>query len=370
MTNYYEKAKAFGLEHIEALAEDIDQSNQFPKEMIEKLGEADFLRLNVPQKFGGLGLGFKEFTEVVIGLSEFSAAVGIIYTMHGLLVWRIMHANPDLQEKIYTDIVENNALGADGTSEGSAGVNIEQVDSTAQPIEDQKYKINGSKHMVTSAGYADYYTFVAKDTASSKVGTWIIPRPSQGLRFESNQWDGLGLRGNESSPMILENVVLDKKWYAGDNLSVTNPDYNRSLTAFHCGLAALNVGLNNALCSATLEHLMNRQFSDGKRLGEIEAVQLSFGEIYSDAIANFECLLSVTQQIDDGQDAMLSLLAARVNSAEKVMKSARLAMKLGGGRAFNKKVKIERLFRDAQAAHILVPGVDRLKLMIAQAMVQ
>ena len=371
MTLYYAKAKEFGLKYIEPIAEEIDKSNKFPEDLINQLGAHEFLKLNIPKEYGGLDEGYEAFVDVVVALSEFSAAVGLIYTMHGLLVWRIRNSNTKLKEIIYEDIVKNFSLGADGTSESSAGVNIEYVRSTAQPTTNQMYVLNGSKHMVTSGGYAKYYTFMSKNTDTHTIGTWIIPLETEGLSFDANQWDGLGLRGNESCPMTLKDVVLDKMWYAGNNLSLTNPDFENSLNVFHLGLASVCAGINLALCSATLEHILNRQFPNNVRLADIDTAKLYMGEIFSDAVTNLEALQAISKQMDqDAKATQLSLLSVRINSAEKALKSASLAKKLGGGKTYNKKNKIDRLFRDAQSADILVPGTDRLKLMISENLVK
>ena len=369
MTKYYKIAKEFGLKYIEPIAKEIDETNKFPEEIIELLGKHDFLKLNVPSEYGGLDEGFEAFVDCVVAFTEYSAAVGIIYTMHGLLVWRLKNANTKLKDIVYNDIVKNYALGADGTSEAKAGVNIENVYSTAVALDDDIYELNGTKHMVTSGGYAKYYTFITNNTDTNTVGTWIIPLDAKGLSFKSNQWDGLGFRGNESCPMVLKDVKLDNIWYAGNNTSVTNPDYQNSLNAFHLGLASLSVGLNLAICSATLNHILNRKLPHGKSLADVETARLAMGEIFANAVTSQEALLSISRLIDeDPKENQLSLLSIRISAAEKVLQSAALAKKLGGGKTYNRKNKIERLFRDAQAADILVPGVDRLKLMIADAL--
>ena len=177
-------------------------------------------------------------------------------------------------------------------------------------------------------------------------------------------WDGVGMRGNVSCPMKFDNVKLTSDYRLGEE---GGADEVASVVTkmFLLGLASVYAGLNIRISNITNKYATSRKYPNGKCLADIEIVQMYLSKIYSMAQSARTLSEDAAEAIvNNSEDMLKKIIAARVTSIENSMNSATLAMRIGGGITYNKKTEIEKLMRDAYAGQIMAPSLDVLHVML------
>lgn len=364
MKNYYEWAKVFAEEHVAPYAEEIDREGRFPEEIFKKIAEEGFFKILVPKEYGGEGKGIYEHAQVSRAFGEACATVGLCYTMSNVaLKFTLTFGREELKRQVIEDVVKNNKFLSLARSEFGTGVHVFQSQTQTENKEDYSI-INGVKSMITSANYASYY--VISVPADEKRGpvNWLVPLGAKGLRFSESDWNGLGMRGNNSCPMHMENMKLDNKYAVYIDRVKANQKYpvNIDVIYFMAGLAGVYTGLTRAIYEEAKKHTLSRKYPGDKTLASIETVQGHLFELYNNALTAESTLDLAARALDNEEpDAFAKVMAARVTGSLNCVNSGTIAMRLGGGQSYNQKNALSRLMRDALAAPVMFPSVDVLR---------
>lgn len=220
--------------------------------------------------------------------------------------------------------------------------------------------------MVTSATHASYYAVLAPSEKEG-IDNWLFPLDS-GIKFKTNSWNGLGMRGNVSCPMSIDNVTLDKFYRIGKSGSGATQVFETVAPYFVIGLASVYSGLCQNVLNYAVEKSTSRKYPDGSNLSSIETVKIHLSQIYADTAAAVALTQSAANSAKNGEmDALAKILAARIKASLSAIELSTIAMKIGGGKAYNKEGIIERLLRDSFAGQIMAPSVDVLKVWLGKA---
>ena len=337
MSNFYEEALKFANEHILPYAKEIDEKMEFPVESFKEMGKAGYFKLMVPTELGGLGKGMTEHSEACRAFAKSSATAGLCYMMHNVCLSIVLkYGSEELKNRIVKDVVENNKFLGFAYSEFGSGTNFYLPDIKAE-FTDKEVILNGSKSMVTSAGQASYYLLLSSSESGEGIDNWIVPIETAGVEFKQSEWNGLGMRGNVSCPMEFKDVHLPKSYRIGEIGDAMTHIFEVVAPFFITGLASVYTGV----CEAVLQEALNHA------TGTKEAARAA----------------------DAGEsDAVLKIISARIFASEAAIEVARLGMRVGGGKAYNKMGIMERLLRDSYAGQIMAPGVDVLILWLGRAL--
>lgn len=357
----YEKAREFAEEFILPLAKRCDDEGIFPEEAFREMGKQGYLKLIVPEEYGGYGKGLVEHSEVCRAFSKSCSTAGLCYMMHNVALIAILtNGSEELKEKICRDIVENNKFLALAYSEFGTGTHFYKPEIETEFVGD-KVIFNGVKSMVTSANFASYYLVIAPSENKDEIDNWIFPLETEGLSFEEGKWHGMGMRGNVSCPMVLKNAVLTKDMRIGNPGSGINQVFNSVAIYFIEGLASVYTGLCENVLAEAVKHSKERKYPNDGGLYKIERIQVHLAKIFTMTNA---CIYATKEGARAGAenepDALEKILSARILASESAIETARLGMRVGGGKAYNRQGCMERLVRDAYAGQIMAPSVDVL----------
>ena len=368
--NFYEEAKKFSEEHIEPFNSRSDEEGKFPEESFKAMGEAGYFKLLIPEEMGGLGKTAVEHQQAVMAFAESNPTAGLCYMMHNVALMTVLtNGNDELKKRVVDDIVNNNVFMALAYSEFGTGTHFYIPEVKVVENEDDTCTFNGVKSMVTSATHAKYYLILTPSTKKEgDINNWLVPLESEGLEFKMEHWNGIGMKGNVSCPMQLNDVKLDKINRIGEEGSGEEQVFNVVAPYFILGLASVYTGLNLRLSKITNDYALNRKYPDGKNLANIETVQIHLATIYTNAMSSKALTELAAKSLVDGEaDAVAKIIAARISAIDKGIESATLAMRVGGGKTYNKKSEIERLMRDAYAGQIMAPSLDVLNVWLGKA---
>jgi alkylation response protein AidB-like acyl-CoA dehydrogenase len=198
---------------------------------------------------------------------------------------------------------------------------------------------------------------------------WLVPARTPGLS-QPGGFDGLGLRGNGSTPIAASNVELPATAMLGQDGAGLDYALTLVLPAFQVLSAAFSVGLMEAVAAETAAHLNSTRLEHlgGATLAQQQTVRLDYARLRVEVDRTRALLLDTLSALETQRpDAMLRVLESKAVASEAALSVTDLAMKVCGGAAFRKELGIERRFRDARAARVMAPTTDALLDFIGRA---
>ena len=352
---------------------DVDKKGRFPEESIAALGAAGLLGLTVPTELGGLGQGPRAFCVAAEELARSCASTAMVYVMHTSALQAIS-ASKSLAER-------EAILRAATKGKHLSTLSLSEKGSRSQfwaPVSKMAAKGDGfvtsaAKSWVTSANFADSYVSSAQAPgAQSPLESTIYLARTEGseVRPES-AFDGLGLRGNDSSPVTLRDLPLSRQDLISEQGKGADTMLGVILPWFAVGSAAMAHGLCRAAVEATAKHLSSAGFEHtGTQLRDLPQLRARLAQMMVRTEASRALLGRTLGEMEAGSaEAPLFVLSARRAALEAALEVTDLALKACGGAAFSRQATpIERLFRDARAGWVMAPTVDHLDDFIGKAL--
>ena len=230
-------------------------------------------------------------------------------------------------------------------------------------------KLDAKKSMVTSATNADSYVWTSKPLAGGELSTlWLVPRKTAGLQAPGN-FDGLGLRGNDSSPVTAEGARIPQTAMLGADGAGFGIMMSAVLPWFNVLSAAVSCGIMEAATAKTAAHAGGNKFAHaGSSIAELPTVRAFIARMQIQTDMSKALLADTLAAIAGGRaDATLRVLESKAATGESSAMVTDLAMRVCGGAAFRKEVGIERIFRDSRASLVMGPTTDVLYDFIGKA---
>jgi len=370
-TAVVDRARKVAAEDIAPHAAEVDAKGRFPREGIDALGRAGFLGLNIPKEKGGMGQGLRVASAVLDEIAQRDASLAMVYKMH-LCGFASYGAYPQAGEKYFPDVVAGKHLSTLAWSEVGSRSHFWAPASQATE-QDGHVVLNAQKTMVTSAGVADGYvvsTQTSGGTGPTDTMLYLVLNSDKGFRV-SGGWNGIGMRGNASNPMVLENCVIP----ADRALCKKSEGFSTMLGVvlpwFNIGNEAISVGIAEAAVAATATHMTTKKFSDtgNSSLSDLPTLRARLAQMRITTDTARAHLVAVLDSVEQpGPATTLMVLESKAVGADAALLVTDLAMKACGGAAFRKELSLDRNFRDARAGYVMGPTSDVLQEFIGRAL--
>ncbi len=356
-------------------AADVDRRARFPEESLRALGAAGLLGLTVPVANGGLGQGLRPFCAVAEELGRTCASSAMVYVMH-VSATQAIASSQSLADR--DDILRAIAKGEHLTT-----LSLSERGSRSQfwaPVSKLSAKgdgfiTNAAKSWVTSATHADSYVSSAQapDAKSPLESTIYLARTEAAEIRPQGGFDGLGLRGNDSQPVSIENLAVGKRDLMTEQGKGADMMLGVILPWFAVGTAAMAHGLCRAAVAATAQHLSSTTFEHtGTALRDLPQLRARLAQMSVRTEASRSLLGRTLGIMESGAaEAPLFVLSTRKLALETALEVTDLAMKACGGAAFSRQgdaASVERMNRDARAGWVMAPTVDHLDDFIGKAL--
>ncbi|MGK5741297.1 acyl-CoA dehydrogenase family protein [Micromonospora sp. URMC 103] len=347
-------------------AGDVDRSAAFPRKAVDALAEAGLLALTVPAEHGGGGQGLRVATDVVRQLSTACGSTAMVVLMHYSAVAALTATGAG---SVLREVAAGRHLSTLAFSEAGSRSHFWAPLGTATD-EGGRVRLDARKSWVTAASQADSYVWSSRPLAAAgPMSLWLVTAGAPGLSV-GPEFDGLGLRGNDSRPVTADGLVVPDDARLGADGAGLDLALTAVLPWFLLLNAAASVGLMQAVTRETADHLSRTRLQhldrSLARQPESRAV-LGRMRIETDRTAALldATLAALEQGRDDAQLLVLEVKAAADGSAAEV---ADLAMTACGGAAFRKELGIERRFRDSRAARVMAPTTSALLDFVGRAL--
>jgi len=229
--------------------------------------------------------------------------------------------------------------------------------------------LDANKSWVTGAGEADSYVWSSLPAAAEGASTlWLVPSSTEGLKIDA-PFDGLGLRGNASSPVSAAGAAIP----LGNRLGADGGGFDLMIGTvlpwFNLMNASMSVGLMDSAVGATAAHLTSTRLEHlDQTLADnpVNLLHLAKARAQADAAEAF-LERAVTAVEGGAEDAVLRVLEVKAIAADAAIAVTDTCMRVCGGSAFRKESGVERKFRDARAAAVMAPTSDVLYDFIGKA---
>ena len=347
-----------------AHAPNVDAQARFPRETLDAMGP--LLGLISATDVGGMGFGPRAAVDVVRRLGAECASSAMVVCMHysGTAVLESFGL-----DRIREQIAAGQHITTLAFSEAGSRSHFWAPLSTATAQGDD-IVLNAQKSWCTSANHADSYVWSSQPVAAEGAPStlWFVPRTTSGLS-SPRPFTGLGLRGNDSTPITAQSVVIPGSYRLGEDGAGFGVMMQTVLPIFNILVAATSAGLMDAAIAGTVSHVSGTRHQHlDSALRDLPTIRNYVARMKCRADAA-SCLLDDTvAAMESGrEDTLLRVLQAKAVCAEAALEVTALAMRVCGGAAYRSDVGVERTFRDAQAASVMAPTTDVLYDFIGKA---
>ncbi|HVP85420.1 MAG TPA: isovaleryl-CoA dehydrogenase [Rhizomicrobium sp.] len=346
-------ARSFTSDRIAPRADEIDKSNQFPRDLWPELGKLGLLGVTVEEEYGGSGLGYLEHVIAMEEISRGSAAVGLSYGAHSnLCVNQIRRNGSEEQKRRYLPkLISGDHLGALAMSETGSGSDVVSLKLKAEK-KGSRYILNGTKMWITNGPQADTLVVYARtDPAPGPRGitAFIIEKGMKGFST-AQKLDKLGMRGSDTGELVFEDCEVPEENIlgregGGAGILMSGLDYERAV------LAAGPIGIMQNCLDVVIPYLHERkQF--GQSIGSFQLMQGKLADMYVTLSTARSYVYAVARACDRGQTTRKDAAGAILYAAEKATWMALEAIQCLGGNGYINDYPTGRLLRDAKLYEI------------------
>jgi isovaleryl-CoA dehydrogenase len=355
---------SFSDDHIAPRAEEIDASNEFPRDLWPMMGELGLHGITVEEEYGGAGLGYLEHCVAMEEVSRASASVGLSYGAHSnLCVNQIRRNGTEAQKQRYLPkLISGEHVGALAMSEPGAGSDVVGMRTRAEKKGDH-YILNGNKMWITNGPVSDTYVIYAKtdlDAGPRGLTAFIVERGFKGFST-AQKLDKLGMRGSDTCELVFEDCevpeenVLDEVG-KGVNVLMSGLDYERAV------LAAGPLGIMQSCMDIVVPYVHERE-QFGKPIGTFQLMQGKLADMYTTMNACKAYVYAVAKACDRGETTRKDAAGAILYASEKATLMALEAIQALGGMGYINETSPGRLLRDAKLYEIGA-GTSEIRRML------
>jgi isovaleryl-CoA dehydrogenase len=342
-----ETTRRFSADRIAPRADEIDRSNNFPRELWPEMGELGLHGITVEEEFGGLGLGYLEHVVAMEEVSRASASIGLSYGAHSnLCVNQIRRWGNDEQKRRYLPkLISGEHVGALAMSEAEAGSDVVSMTLRAEKRGD-RYVLNGTKFWITNAPHADTLVVYAKTGQGSRgITAFLIEKDFKGFHV-SRKLDKMGMRGSDTGELVFEDCEVPAENVMGPEnggvgVLMSGLDYERAV------LSAGPLGIMQACLDVVLPYVRDRkQF--GRPIGSFQLMQAKVADMYVALNSARAYVYAVARSCDSGRTTRFDAAGAILLASENAVKTSLEAIQALGGAGYIKEWPVERFLRDAK----------------------
>lgn len=365
-----EMVRDFAEREIRPRAAEIDETGEYPADLVARLGDLGLMGIPFPEEYGGGGLSYVTFALVVQELCKACASTGLILdvniSLFGEPVW--LFGSERQKQKYLRAISSGEALGALAMTEPEAGSDAASI-ITSATLDGDAYTLNGRKIFITNGEKADYYVVTAKtDKAKGSRGItdFIVEKSWPGVSFTTH-YEKLGIRGSTTTDIVFDGVRVPVENRLGDEgmgFKITMD----TLDAGRIGIAAQAIGIARAALEESIAYVRERrQF--GRSVSEFQGVQFMLADMVTQIEAAQGLMLQAAYLRDQQIPCARQSAMAKLFAGDMAMKVADDAVQLFGGYGYMREYPAERHMRDAKICQIYEGTQQIQRLVVARAQI-
>ena len=343
----------------------VEETGEFPEEIVEKMAKCGFLGLKIPREYGGAGADTLAYVIMIEEIARVSAVASLYAnTPNSLGGGPLMQAGTKEQlEKYLVPAVQNKIKIVFALTEPGAGSDAGSMVTTATKDGDY-YVLNGRKCFISGAPIADYCIVYAKTdmTKGNKgISAFVVDMKAPGISCGKHEAK-MGIVGYPTSDVVLEDVRVHKSDMLGkENMGFINA--MKTLDGGRLGVSAQSIGVAQGCLDEAIKYSKERvQF--GKPICKNQAIAFMIADMATKLTAAKE-LVYLAAQMKDKNDPKASMYCsmAKYYASETCNEIAAKAVQIHGGYGFIKEYPVERQYRDCRVFTIY-EGTSQVQQMV------
>ncbi len=356
--------REFAENEVKPIAAEIDETERFPRENVEKMARYNMLGIPFPEELGGAGGDELAYAIAVEELSRVCGTTGVILSAHTSLgCWPIYkYGTEEQKQKYLVPLAKGEKLGAFALTEPNAGTDAAGQQTIA--VEDgDNYFLNGSKIFITNGGQADVYIVFAmtdKSKGTRGISAFIVEKDTPGFTIGKIE-DKMGIRASSTAELIFQDCAVPKENLLGElgkgfKIAMTTLDGGR------IGIAAQALGIAQGALDETVQYLKERkQF--GRSLSKFQGLQWMVADLGTEIEAARLLVYRAAYNKANGLPYNKEAAMAKLFAANTAMNVTTKCVQLHGGYGYTKDYPIERMMRDAKITEIY-EGTSQVQQMV------
>ena len=346
-------ARRIAQEKLKPVRAELDETQEFPWEIIKTIAQAGLFALFIPEEYGGLGGGVTELCIVTEELSRICSGIAVCYAATALGTYPILRFGSEEQKRRYLpEIAEGKKLTAFALTEPDAGSDAAAVKTRATRDGDF-YLINGTKQWITNGGEAEIYTVIASTDPSKGargLTAFIVEKGYEGFDFGKKE-KKMGIRASATRELVFSNCRVPaanvlRREGAGFLITMKTFDLTRP------GIGAQAVGVAQGALDEAVAYASQRvQF--GKTISSFQAVRHMLADMATKVEAARALVYATARMIDAGRtDVSKESAMAKLFASDVAMSVTTDAVQVFGGYGYMKDYPVEKMMRDAKITQI------------------
>ncbi len=367
--------KEFAEKEVKPLAQEVDETEVFPRGTVEKMAKAGFLGIPVPKEYGGQGCDPLTYA-MCVELSKVCGTTGVIVSAHTSLCCDpiMTYGTEEQKQKYLVPLAKGEKLGAFGLTEPGAGTDA-QGQQTKAVLDGDEWVLNGSKIFITNGKEADVYVIFAvtgvvtdaRGRSKKMISAFIVEKGTPGFTFGTKE-KKMGIRGSSTYELIFTDCRIPKENLLGQEGKGFGIAMH-TLDGGRIGIAAQALGLAEGALDRTVEYVKERkQF--GRAIGAFQNTQFQLADMATKVqaaqlLVYKAAMAKATQKVYSIEAAQAKLYAAEV-----AMEVTTKAVQLHGGYGYIREYDVERMMRDAKITEIYEGTSEVQRMVISSALLK
>ena len=360
-------AKDFSLQYIQPYVMDWDESQHFPKEVLNKAGEYGFMGMLVPEIYGGSGFGYHEYVASIVEISKIDPSIGLSVAAHNSLCTNhiLKFGNEDQKSKWLPNLASGKHIGAWGLTEPNTGSDASKMASTATK-KGSKWVLNGTKNFITHGKSGDVAVVIFRTGPVGEKNNstaFVIERGTRG--FEAGKKENkLGMRASETAEMIFQDCIIDDS----NRLGEVGEGFKQSMKILDGGrisIAALSLGIAKGAYEASLKY-SNERIQFGKPISSFQAISFKLADMATEIQAAELLIRNASDKINNLEPMTLESAMCKLFTSELCVKVSNEAVQIFGGYGYIKDFPVEKYLRDSKLCTIGEGTSEIQKLVISR----
>jgi len=363
--------REFAENEVKPLAQDVDETEQFPVETVKKMARYGFMGIPIPKQYGGQGCDILTYAMCVEELSKVCGTTGVIVSAHTSLCMDpiLTFGTEEQKMKYLPKLASGEWLGAFGLTEPGAGTDA-QGQQTKAVLDGDEWVLNGSKCFITNGKYADVYIVIAvtgkvekRGKMMKEISAFIVEKGTPGFTFGVKE-KKMGIRGSATYELIFQDCRIPKDALLGQKGKGFNIAMH-TLDGGRIGIAAQALGLAEGALERTVDYVKERkQF--GRTLAQFQNTQFQLADMATRCEAAQLLVYKAAKAKETQAQYGVEAAKAKLFAAETAMAVTTKAVQLHGGYGYIREYDVERMMRDAKITEIY-EGTSEVQRMVISA---
>ena len=348
-----------------------DELQNFPDNLVKKMGDLGFMGIMVDPEFGGSGMDTLSYVLIIEELSKIDASASVIASVNNSLVCYGIEkfGNKKQKNKYLPKLSTGESVGAFCLSEPEAGSDATSQTTLAVDKGDH-YIINGTKNWITNGSRAQIYIVIAQTNKSKGhkgINAFIVERNTPGFHIGPKE-NKLGIRGSDTHTLQFNNVKVPKENRIGED-GFGFKFAMKTLSGGRIGIAAQALGIASGAYELALKYSKERK-AFGKEISKHQAIGFKLAEMATDIEAARLLVYKAATEKDNNINYDKSSAMAKLYASKVAMQHTVEAVQIHGGNGFVKDYHVERMMRDAKVTQIYEGTSEIQKIVISRELLK